>query len=79
LTVEELDVCPGSLEEETDYEVFFLAFVCVWSTSMYYHKKFFMNVELGQAYICHRLILHMHQYPEDEDRDGPWNVGFFAF
>jgi hypothetical protein len=29
LTVEELDVCPGSLEEETDYEVFFLAFVCV--------------------------------------------------
>jgi hypothetical protein len=54
--------------------VWFVAF-----TATLYNKKFFMNVELGQAYICHRLILHIHQYPEDEDRDGPWNVGFFAF
>jgi hypothetical protein len=30
-----------------------------------------MNVELGQAYILHGLIFQIHQYPEDEDSDGP--------
>jgi hypothetical protein len=29
------------------------------------------NVEFGQTYIWHGLILQIHQYPEDEDRDGP--------
>jgi hypothetical protein len=38
-----------------------------------------MNVELGQAYIWHGPILQIHQYLEDKDRDGPWNIGFFAF
>jgi hypothetical protein len=35
-----------------------------------------MNVELGQAYIWHGLILQIHQYPENEDRDGRRNIGF---
>jgi hypothetical protein len=30
-----------------------------------------MNVELGQAYTWRGLILQIHQYPEDEERDGP--------
>jgi hypothetical protein len=25
------------------------------------------------------LVFGIHQYPEDEDRDGPWNVGFSPF
>jgi hypothetical protein len=33
-------------------------------------------VELGQAYKQHGMILQIHQYPEDKDRDVPWNVGF---
>jgi hypothetical protein len=37
-----------------------------------------MNVELGQAYILHGLSLQIHQYPEDEVRDGPQNVVFFS-
>jgi hypothetical protein len=28
--------------------------------------------------ISDRLILKIHQYPHDEDRDCPWNVGFFT-
>jgi hypothetical protein len=31
---------------------------------------------LRQAYVWHGLILQIHQYPEDEDRDGPWNAVF---
>jgi hypothetical protein len=30
-----------------------------------------MNVELGQAYKQHGMILQIHQYPEDKDRDVP--------
>jgi hypothetical protein len=35
------------------------------------------DVELGQAYVWHGLIIQIHQYPEGEDRHGPRNIGFF--
>jgi hypothetical protein len=38
-----------------------------------------MNVELRQANIWHGLILQIHQYPEDEDRDGRQKLIFIAF
>jgi hypothetical protein len=31
-----------------------------------------------QAYTWSGPFLQIHQYPEDEDRAGPWNVGFFV-
>jgi hypothetical protein len=37
-----------------------------------------MNMGFGQVYIRGGWELQPLQYPEDEDRDGPRNVGFFA-
>jgi hypothetical protein len=66
---------------------------CVWRTSPYHththtHTHIYIYIyisarvpclELGQAYIWHELVLQTHQHPEEEDRDGPWNLVFSPF
>jgi hypothetical protein len=42
-------------------------------------KTFVVNFRTLCITIWNGLLLQTHQHPEDEDRDGPWNVVFSPF